>query len=245
MNCIDIYKDCVDNLNPSEELISKLLERTEVKTMHFAKKKMLVFVAVACMLVGTTVFAAGKITGYRSWSSNLTTESDINISRDNAEKLGISLEIPEGFSTGYSFNNSNIGGTEGVDENGKAIAKGKSFMATYSKEGNPDVYLNVNPAFEPLTVEEGCSSIDVNGTLVYIHNDIYKFVPPDYELTEEDKENMEKPGYEISYGSDKVEVMKCDGFIFEYDSKIYNAISFDSSLTNDEWCQMAKELLAQ
>ena len=63
--------------------------------MKFNKKRGVIIALVACMLCGTTVFAAGKIASYRSWSSNLTEVSDINKSRDIAQKLGASLEIPE------------------------------------------------------------------------------------------------------------------------------------------------------
>ena len=79
----------------------------------------------------------------------------------------------------------------------------------------------------------------------YYFDRIYKFVPTDYELTDEDKENMEKPGYEICYGSDEVEINRCSGFIFEYESQTYNMLGFDSRLTDDEWFNMAEELLAQ
>ena len=56
---------------------------------------------------------------------------------------------------------------------------------------------------------------------------------------------MEKPGYEISYGSDEVQVQQCSGFIFEYESKNYDMLSFDSELTDDEWYAMAEEMLVQ
>ena len=56
---------------------------------------------------------------------------------------------------------------------------------------------------------------------------------------------MERPDYEISYGSTTVQVQQCDGFIFEYDSKIYNMLAFDSGLTADEWYEMAEDWLNQ
>ena len=241
----ETYKNIIDDLHPSFELIEKLNITREVKIMKFSKKKVVIVAVVACMLFSTTVFAAVKIASYRAWSSNLTEEKDITKSRDDAESLGVSLGIPEAFSNGYTFSYSNIGGVEALDENGTSMDNGKSFMVTYAKNGCSDVYLNVDPIFEPFGVDmsEKYQVKDINSISVYFYSDTYKFVPSNYELTDEDKENMERPDYEISYGSDEVMIQNCSGFIFEYESKLYNMFAFDSGLTIDEWTEMAEELL--
>ena len=240
----DDYKKTVDNLNPSTELTNRLKLNEENKFMKFSKKKAVIIAAVACMVFGTTVFAAGNIASYRSWS-NGKEESNIEVSREKAEKIGASLEIPEAFSNGYSFSYSNEGGIEGLDDDGNSMAEGKSFMVTYAKEGSADLFLNIDPTFVPIVMEEGDICREISGVNVWYYDHIYKFVPVDYELTDEDKENLEKPGYEISYGSDEVVTNNCSGFIFEYESKTYNMLGFDSELTADEWFGMAEELLAQ
>ena len=243
----ETYKDIIDDLQPSQDLTEKLLMSEEGRLMKFNKKKAIVLIAVACMVMGTTVFAAGRIASYRSWSSNLFKEKDITKSRDDAGKLGVSLEIPEAFSNGYTFSYSNCGGIEALDENGNSMDNGKTFMATYTKDGCSDVYLNVDPSFEPLDVSniEKYQVKDIGGVSVGFYSDTYKFVPSDYVLTDDDKENIERPDYEISYGSTTVQVQQCGGFIFEYDSKIYNMLAFDSGLTVDEWYEMAEDLLNQ
>ena len=244
----ETFQKTFDKLHASPEVLTEVLNMAasqDTKIRKFNKKKAVVIVLVACMLCGTTVFAAGKISGYRSWASNLTKEKDITKSRDNARDLGVSLQVPEAFSNGYTFSYSNTGGVEGTDDDGRAIVEGKSFMVTYMKDGEPDVYLNIDPSFEPLKVEEIDVAKDIHGITVYFYENTYKFVPADYELTEEDKINIEKPGYEISYGSSEIQIQECNGFIFEYDNKIYNALSFDSNLTEAEWYSMAEELLAK
>ena len=243
----ETYINIVEDLQPSDELTDRIIKRAEVKTMKYNKKKMVILVAAVCMMLGTTAFAAGHIASYRSWSSNLSVEKDIVKSRADAEKYGVSLAIPEVFSNGYAFSCSNIGGVEALDENGNSIDNGKSYMATYTKDGCADAYLNVDPSFEPFGEDMGDKYLvkDICGISVCFYSDTYKFVPSDYELTDEDKENMERPDYEISYGSDEVTIQNCSGFIFEYESKIYNMLSFDSGLTTDEWFEMAEELISQ
>ena len=66
----EIYKDIVDDLRPSEKLTNKLLISEEERLMRLNKKKAVVVAAVACMICGTTAFAAGKIASYRSWSDS-------------------------------------------------------------------------------------------------------------------------------------------------------------------------------
>ena len=57
----EIYKEIVDDLQPSEELANRLQIREETKLMRLNKKKVVVVVAVACMAFRMTAFAAGKI----------------------------------------------------------------------------------------------------------------------------------------------------------------------------------------
>ena len=49
-----------------------------------------------------------------------------------------------------------------------------------------------------------CETVDVDGTTVYTMEDTYKFVPPDYEMTEQDKEDEASGKYIFSYGTDEV-----------------------------------------
>ena len=58
------------------------------------------------------------------------------------------------------------------------------------KDNGSDLYLNIDPIFEELNMEEGDMLKNINGVDVYFYNHTYKFVPTDYELTEEDKEKF-------------------------------------------------------
>ena len=140
------YSEVVNEINPSPELVNRIKNNKENKMIKFSKSKVVVLVAVACMTIGTSVFAAGKIASYRSWSSNLTEVSDISKSRDNAKKLGASLEIPESFSNGYAFDCSYSGGIEGLDEDGNAVANGKFDVAFLNGILENDVDMDIDEA---------------------------------------------------------------------------------------------------
>ena len=54
---------------------------------------------------------------------------------------------------------------------------------------------------------------------------------------------MERPDYEISYGSDEVEIMVSTGISFIKGQKGYNMFCWDGDMTTDEWFTMAEELM--
>ena len=244
MKFTETYKDIMSDLQPSPELQDRLQIRQEAKSMRFTKKKALIVAAAACMLVGTTVFASGKIASYRSWSD----PSDAITTYDNAvsklEEVGGELTIPKAFSNGYTFDEANTMEVQGLDDNGNIVVNGTEFSARYVKDSMPDISVFINEAYE----EEGESySVDsrvIGDTSVYLNEVTYKFVPPDYELTKEDEENMKDPHFEMSYGSEEVEIQNNRGIEFIMDGMHYNMFAWDSDMTADEWYEMAAELIA-
>lgn len=243
MDYKEIYQKAVDELTPSYELVNKVKGCKEKKMIKFSKRKVVVVALAACLLIGTTVFAAGQITSYRSWSRAKDEIEDYATACEKAVELDIQTKIPEQLSNGYVFESATIGGMEGLDENGNAVAKGKSFNATYTKDGCPKLRLFIDPLFEEVEHTDYKECKEINGTKVYYDEITYKFVPPNYELTEEDKQNMERPDYEISYGSDEVEIMVSTGISFIKGQKGYNMFCWDGDMTTDEWFTMAEELM--
>ena len=79
MDFKEMYKETVDGLRPSSELVNRIRSNKEVEMRVPNKKKMVVLALVACMLVGTTAFAASvpKVAICDTWSApyRLTTYS--------------------------------------------------------------------------------------------------------------------------------------------------------------------------
>ena len=89
--------------------------------IKFSKRKVVIVALVACLLIGTTVFAAGQITSYRSWSRANDEIEDYATACEKAVELDIQTKIPEQLSNGYVFESANIGGMEGLDEEGNIL----------------------------------------------------------------------------------------------------------------------------
>lgn len=241
----EIYKEIVDDLQPSEELANRLQIREETKLMRLNKKKVVVVAAVACMAFGMTAFAAGKIASYRSWSNPRNEISDYSEAVTKSEELGSELIIPDTFSNGYTFDAANTMGVEGLDDNGNVIVSGTGFSTRYVKDSMPDISLYINQVYESGEESYAIDSKKIGDVEVYFNQAVYKFVPVGYELTEEDKKNIEDPHFEMSYGSNQVEIKNCNGISFEKDGKYYNMFAWDCDMTADEWYEMAEELLAK
>ena len=126
MDFKEMYKETVDGLRPSSELVNRIRSNKEVEMRVPNIKKMVVLAMVACMLVGTTAFAASRIAGYEGWSSPDSAIVDYDETVKVAEKMGVAKDILQQFSNGYVFAISNVGGTTGLDEKGKTVAEGKT-----------------------------------------------------------------------------------------------------------------------
>ena len=243
MDFKEMYKETVDGLRPSSELVNRIRSNKEVEMRVPNKKKMVVLALVACMLVGTTAFAASRITRYVGWSNPNSATVDYDETVKVAEEMGVAKDILQQFSNGYVFAMSNVGGTTGLDEKGKTVAEGETLEVTYTRENGPKINLYIDPMFETGDYSNATEAREINGVMVYYNKDFYKFVPADYKMTEEDQARMDEPHFYLSYGSSEVEEKISEGIVFETDNKIYNMFCWDANMTPDEWCAMAEELL--
>lgn len=241
----EIYKGAVESLQPSVDLMYKLQKNEEVRIMKFNKRKVAIIVAVSCMVMGTTAFAAGRIESYRSWSDPRYEISNYEDAVAKSDELGSSITIPETFENGYAFDASNTIGMQGLDADGNIMVSGTDFYTRYVKEGMPDINMYINQSYGESDENYSVDSKMICDVDVFFNQATYKFVPEGYELTEEDNKNVENPHYEISYGSDQVEELEYSGISFELNGKYYSMMSWDSNMTVDEWYGMAEELLVE
>lgn len=245
MDFKEMYKETVDGLRPSSELVKRICSNKEVEMRVPNKKKTVVLALVACMMIGATAFAASRVDSYVGWSNPNSATVDFDETVKVAEQMEAPKDILKEFSNGYAFEMSNTKGTAGLDEYGNTVAEGESLVVTYAKENSPKINLYIDPLFETGDYSDASEAREINGVMVYYNHDRYKFVPEDYQLTEEDQARMDEPHYFLSYGDSKSEVEEkiADGIVFEIENKVYNMLCWDGNMTPDEWFAMAEELL--
>lgn len=240
------FQKAFEKLHASPEVLTEVMEMADSnKGMKKRFKMAKVAVAgLALVLMGTTGFAASKIAGYYATSntSNDITQYEKVLSK--ADTLDFECNIPKSFKNGYVFESGNLGNVAAVDENNRPMKKAKIWSIDYSKKGAENISLGIQPQMEKN--EENVFEDErrtINGVDVLYFEVTYKFVPDDYVMTEEDKENEKKLDYIFSRGADKVEVKQCHSISFVKDGSDYTMYGYNSKLSVDEWFMMAEELI--
>lgn len=86
-------------------------------------------------------------------------------------------------------------------------------------------------------------TLQVDGVTVGYSCDTYKAVPVDYELTEEDKKNMESGHFQLAYGTEQVEISKSYYVGWVKDGISYCIQGLDLSINADDMLGMAREII--
>ncbi len=224
---------------PEEQEVS-MRKQSEQNRKHFNTKKLVIGLAAACLLISGGVFA-GKTTGYISGYNKIYSYEELDSAE---ERLGFSADVVESFSNGYSFEEMLVGDTRAVDENGDTVYTFPELNVQYIRDGVSDIALCADMRPEKGEQAKAPDLTDQCGDIA-LRYDVYtyKLVPEGYELTEEDKENLERDDYEISEGSDEIEYAQMTHVLWEKDGVYYDLLGNDTALSGEEMFAMAKELI--
>lgn len=206
-------------------------------------KKKIIIALVATMVVGTTVFAAGKIFSITSHGSNIPTYTTIPTVEQVKTDLGYTPKLVKEFSNGYTFAGGYTVNNEGLDEKGNSVAKTKSLDFAY-KKGNDKLSLSMENGKLGENSEKTAVINTYNGIDLYYHSYANKFVPADYKLTEQDKQDELSGKYVFSYGSDKERISQVQYLNWMQDGINYSFLAMDSDISQDELVKMAKQVIS-
>lgn len=238
-----------EGLTASRNLKARIDERIlkgqkEADMKHLSVKKLVVGVAVGCLLVSGGVFAAGRAVSLSShhWLTDAyRSYGDMGKAQ---EELGYAADTVEEFSNGYRFDQMFVDDVNGNDEDGNTVYTYKERSITYKKNGEPKVWLHASkPVEKQVRKGEPEAARQAGGVTIYYDTTTYKFVPPNYELTDEDKANLEKDDFTISYGSSEVQVQKASDVTWEKEGVFYHLMGFDLNLGAEEMLDMAEEVM--
>lgn len=217
----------------------------ENKMRRTGVKKTFIIAAACCLLFSTVVIASTGIIKYsvaHSTSGEYTDYEDIAKAEDRA---GIKIKAPENFSNGYTFKEAGVVESEDRGENDEVINKFKEIMVAYTKEGEDKVAVYTMPEqhFMITSPDTADNSTTIDGIEVYYYTDTYKWVRPDYELTDEDKRRQEEEGLQISVGvSENYETQTCNCMWIQ-DGVGYDLLCTDSAIPADTMFEMAREII--
>lgn len=221
--------------------------RKEEFRMRWSRKRTVIMAVAAMCLMGSTVaLAAGKIVGYSGGHSVDNPEFAAYAEMNRAEEMtGFPVKAVEGFDNGYTFESGYVIDVNAEDENWQVVDTFKKLSVVYGKDER-EVFLNVEkkrPEYEESTTGNPVKVSYGDVTMTY-REDHYKFVPPDYTLTEEDQRAMDSGELYVSYGSSAVEYTDFHFLSWEEDGISYLLMSSGSgALMKDELVKMGQQII--
>lgn len=246
---------------PTEEFHNRLcqtldgLERENLKMKKVSfKKGILIAAAVSILVIGSAAAIAtqGTVRLIYGNSTSYPNYREIPTSEKLDKDIGITPKIVSEFSNGYEFNgavkvNNSIedlvDGAERVaviGDDGKE-AKFKSLSIRY-KNGEDDITISASPA-EYDAEAEADEADNYNGVSIRYNAFTNKFVPGDYQQTEQDIKDEQDGKYVFSYGTDEIEIHEVQGVTWVEDGIKYHINAMDSPLSEAELVDMAKEVI--
>lgn len=228
-----------EQIEPSADLLGRiktkayLYEKKERKAMKLFTPKKLVVAAILCV-ASVSCYAAIQLGGVES-HSYISCDSYDDLGKEE-EKAGFDIKSVETFSNGFTFQNAGSGFTNALDMEGNPTEEQYAMLSIgYEKDGKSAV----------LTAEDGNIYADAGQETPEGYSiQVYKFVPPDYTVTEEDKQREAAGEIVISYGSEEVEENVVENYFWQDAGVTYTLTVFDSDLGEAGMQQMVGEVMA-
>lgn len=230
-----LHEETAD-LQPSEDMLLNIRReadrrKKEKNDMTFKMKKLVVIAAALC-LICMTCYAAVEIGNYESHSTvDVVNYNQLSLAEKEA---GFEFKRVESFSNGFKFGFGGVNESSKSDKDGNLIGEAKGINLAYVNDEGKHVALFV---MEKSFYENGGEALPAGYS-----SDTYKFVPEDYQLTDEDKRMMEEGDFFVSYGSGEVEINEMENYYWEDGGLVYGLLASDCGLGEDGLAAMAQEI---
>lgn len=242
INASDLLKRQIDRRLQKEE------KKEEHSMKHFSIKKVVIGVVAASFLLGTAVLAGSGIKYYVAIGTEFPKYTKFeDIGKAEAE-IGYKVDAVESFSNGYKMTGIDIIENSIQNEAGQKEEEQKEIRLSYGKEGDEEIAFYARKLFSGESEETVYGpvvdkTLQCGKTKVIFTQYTYKSVPPEYELTAEDKKNMEDEHFTISYGTSEVKMNQYYSALWVKDGMVYSLGGFNLSMSGDEMLNMAKEII--
>ena len=222
-------------------------EAEKVPTARKRKLPWKMLVAAALIPLLTITAYAADVLNIRSLVSGMThyTSSQFSDMDKVMDKAGFRMDVKESFTSGFTFDKVYVEDTRGLDENDREVLKYREVQVNYRNADGVRLCLFAHPDMEEITDSESpvAQTAQIGGVTVSYHLDHYKFVPPDYQLSEAEKQWQEIHGNYISYGSEAVKETDVAFLCWEKDGIRYFFMDSGAKVTPQVLFAMAAELM--
>lgn len=247
----NVLEDKADpvSLSPVQAEAMKRKLRNMIKEESHMKKSMIKKVVIAaaamCLLVPVVAVAGGRIASYQSTINvNDTIKSYAQLVKTAPGKLGFTPATVENFRNGFTFSQGYISDIQCDDGESNKVGSFPELSMEYHN-GSRSVTFTAsrplgdmtNPAPDATKIHEG---VTINYKL-----DHYKFVPEDYQLTNEDQKRIDSGDLFVSYGADRVELSDIPHVSWNQDGTAYLILATGGSdVSQADLMEMAQEVIS-
>ncbi len=233
-----------DQMERFSKNVDRRIEEEMKMTRKWSFKKVLVTAAAVCVVGSITAVAAGKIVGVQSSSSWKEAVTQYGQMEEMSGDLGLDIHVPEAFSSGYEFKTAMPVHSAATDQEGNAVEQWTGLNLVYSKEGQPDLNISVeNAQSAQMGFGDSDAIFEHGGVQMAYSREHYRFVPPNYELSEEEQAQIDAGELVVSYGSQSVEDKEIQSLSWKQGDIRYGLMLFDSSMTGEDMAGMAGEII--
>ena len=234
--------EAVKDISPSEDMlysIKNLSVKEDMKMKKIRPIKAVLTCALAIGILSVGAIGAGKIVGVESHSSSLEEVKKFPTEEEVKKMAGFVPAYTEKLGE-YEFESCRPVHSSDIDEDGIKADDYTGISFNY-KTDKGILALDIDP--KPMQQEAYDEKFDYKGKEIFYHSILYKFVPPDYALTDEDKKLQEKGELEISYGSQEVELENIQSLLWESGGKTYCLLDMDVQIDKGDFINMAKQVI--
>lgn len=240
MNKKDLYKS-VGMID--EELINEAdLTEVTARVKKFKPIKVALIAASLTLVIGITAWASSVIfSGTVSSTIKMPTYKHVVASETVEKDFGFKSNLIDEFSNNYKFKVAYTTNSEDFGENGESTQKYESLTCDYVY-GDSKLMIKIDEAKEKGR-GNGTVAETYKDTALMYNSQTYKFVPADYDLTVQDKEDEKSGKFVFSYGTDEVEISQQQFIGWTYNNVNYSISASDSTLSQEDFVSMAKEII--
>ena len=230
----NIFGDTPEEFHKSvNSALEKIAEREETNMSRSMGIRKIVVAAAVVAAFGVTAIAAMKAAGIESHTDLRDAVYSVSEIQELSDDEDFGVKYIDEFSNGYKFEVGYPSVGKATDADGNTIKEYTSFAVEY-KNGDSEIVFFTEPNADVVDMPTDCETVDVDGTTVYTMEDTYKFVPPDYEMTEQDKEDEASGKYIFSYGTDEVEIQNVKQVMWKEGSVICTILDQTGTLDNSK-----------
>ena len=163
------------------------------------------------------------------------------------KNVGFIPKYSDSLPGGFEYANGGTGESTLSDDAGNILTKAKEVTLGYKRENEESSLTLSITKIEKAFLDNRESQLvgNLDGIDLYYYEKDYKFVPANYEPTEEDKRANEAGELEISYGASEISICNIQGLSWYEDGLEYCIIGSDYEFTIEEMIGMAKVVIEQ